>query len=226
MMPSSVEGTYPWPFDGRLEQGNTALLIVDMQVDFCAPGGWFDQLGIDLTGLRRPMEPLRRVLNAARASGIRTIYLRESYRPGLSDLNRTKQWRTAHRGLAIGEIGVNGRILVRGQPGSDIVPELAPQPGEPVIDRPGTSGFYASELEQVLRGQGLRNIIVGGVSTEGSVQATLRDANDRGYECLLLDDCCGTAEAEHGKATLDMLGILNGLYGSIAHSAVLLRAIA
>ena len=224
-MPHSVEGSYPWPFDGHLERENTALLIVDMQVDFCAAGGWFDQLGVDLTGLRRPIEPLRRVLVAVRASGLRTIYVRESYRSDLSDLHRTKRWRTQHRGLAIGESGVNGRILVRDQPGSDIVSELAPEPGEPVIDGPGTSGFYASELEQVLRGQGIRNLIVGGVTAEGSVQATLRDANDRGYECLLLEDCCGTAEAEDGKATLEMLRILNGLYGSIAHSAALLRAI-
>ena len=225
-MPLSVEGSYPWPFDGRLERGNTALLIVDMQVDFCAPDGWFDQLGVDMTGLRRPIEPLRRVLEAVRAAGFRTIYVRESYRSDLSDLHRTKRWRTRHRGLAIGESGVNGRVLVRGEPGSEIVAELAPAPGEPVIDRPGTSGFYASALEQVLRGLGIRNLIVGGVTAEGSVQATLRDANDRGYECLLLEDCCGTAEAGDGKATLEMLGILNGLYGSIAHSAALLRAIA
>ena len=224
-MPNSVEGSYPWPFDGRLERDNTALLIVDMQVDFCAPGGWLDRLGVDLTGLRRPVAPLRRVLDAVRASGFRTIYVRESYRPDLSDLNPTRRWRTRHRGLAIGESGANGRILVRGEPGCDIVPELAPAPGEPVIDRPGTSGFYASELEQVLRGQGIRNLVVGGVTAEGSVQATLRDANDRGYECLLLEDCCGTAEPGDGKATLDMLGILNGLYGSIAGSAALLRAI-
>ena len=224
-MPSPVEGSYPWPFDGRLEQGNTALLIVDMQVDYCEPGGWLDQLGVDLTELRRPIEPLRRVLDAVRGSDFRTIYVRESYRPDLSDLNRTKGWRTAHRGVAVGENGANGRVLVRDQPGTDIVSELAPQPGEPVIDKPGVSGFYASALEQVLRGQGIRNLIVGGVTAEGGVQATLRDANDRGYECLLLADCCGTAAPQDGKATLDMLGILNGLYGSIAHSAALLRAI-
>ena len=224
-MPVSVEGSYPWPFDGRLENDNTALLIVDMQVDFCAPGGWLDQLGVDLTALRRPLGPLRRVLNASRDSGFRTIYLRESYRPDLSDLNRTKLWRTTHRGVAIGANGANGRVLVRGHPGTDIVPELAPESGEPVIDKPGLSGFYASELEQVLRGQGIRNLIVGGVTAEGSVQATLRDANDRGYECLLLEDCCGTAVPQDGKATLEMLGILNGLYGSIAHSAALLKAI-
>ncbi len=225
-MPKSVEGSYPWPFDGHLGRDNTALLVVDMQVDFCAPGGWLDQLGVDLTGLRRPIEPLRRVLDAVRASGFRAIYLRESYRADLSDLNRTKRWRTEHRGLAIGENGVNGRILVRGEPGSDIVPELAPEPGEPVIDKPGMSGFYASELEQVLRGLGIRNLIVGGVTAEGSVQATLRDANDRGYECLLLEDCCGAADPEERMAILDVLGILNGLYGSIAQSAALLRAIA
>ena len=225
-MLESIEGSYSWPFDGHLERGNTALLIVDMQVDFCAPGGWLDQLGVDLAGLRRPIEPLRRVLDAVRASGFHAIYLRESYRPDLSDLNRTKRWRVEHRGLAIGEHGANGRVLVRGEPGSDIVPELAPEPGEPVIDRPGMSGFYASELEQVLRGQGIRNLIVGGAMAESSVQATLRDANDRGYECLLLADCCGAADPEELKATLDMLGILNGLYGSITQSTALLRAIA
>lgn len=224
-MPQFVEGSYPWPFDGHLEGDNTALLVVDMQVDFCAPGGWLDQLGVDLIGLRQPIGPLRRVLEAVRTSGFLTIYVRESYRPDLSDLNRTKRWRTEHRGLAIGESGVNGRILIRGERGSDIVSELAPEPSEPVIDKPGISGFYASELEQVLRGQGIRNLIVGGVTAEGSVQATLRDANDRGYECLLLEDCCGTADPKERKATLEMLGILNGLYGSIAHSTTLLRAI-
>ena len=224
-MPKFVEGSYPWPFDGHLERDNTALLVVDMQVDFCAPGGWLDQMGLDLAELRRPIEPLRRVLDAVRTAGFRAIYVRESYRPDLSDLNRTKRWRTEHRGLAIGESGVGGRILVRGEQGCDIVPELAPALHEPVIDKPGTSGFYASELEQVLRGQGIRNLIVGGVTAEGSVQATLRDANDRGYECLLLEDCCGSADPKERRATLEMLGILNGLYGSIAPSAALLRAI-
>jgi nicotinamidase-related amidase len=225
-MPTYVDGSYPWPFDGRLERDNSALLIVDMQVDFCARGGWHDQLGIDLAPLRRPIEPLRRVLGGLREAGYRILYARECYQPDHSDLNRTRRWRTSQRGLAVGERGNIGRVLVHGEPGCEIVPELAPQPGEPVIDKPGMSAFYATELEQILHALEIRNLMISGVTTDGSVQATLRDANDRGYECLLLEDCCGAVDADQHRATVEMLGILNGLYGSIGQSAALLKAIA
>ena len=221
-----VQGSYPWPFDGRLAADNTALLVIDMVADYCAKGGWLDQIGVDLTPLRRPLEPLSQVLAAMREKGYPVLFVRESYRPDLSDLNGTKQWRAGQRGIGIGEQGRNGRVLIRGEPGCEIVHELSPIPGEPVIDKPGMNAFYASELDQILRRQNIRNLIIGGVTTDGSVQSSLRDANDRGYECLLLRDCCAAADPSDHEATIEVLGILNGLYGSICPSNALLTAIA
>jgi nicotinamidase-related amidase len=225
-MKQYVEGSYSWPFDGDLRVENTALLIIDMQVDYCGRGGWFDQLRLAIESTRRPIEPLNRVLQSMRQKGFYVLHTRESYRPDLSDLNANRQWRKRQYGLGIGDSGTNGRILVRGEPGCEFVPELEPLPGEPLIDKPGMSGFYATDLDQILRRQRTRNLVIGGVTTDGSVQSTLRDANDRGYECLLLEDCSASVKAEDHDDTLEVLSIVDGLYGSISDSKTLLDAIA
>ena len=224
-MQKQVSGLYLWPFDASLRAPNTALIIVDMQVDYCGSGGWLDQIGSGIENTRRPIEPLARVLAAMRDAGFSILHTREGYRRDLSDLNPNRQWRSRRLGLGIGDEGKNGRILVRDEPGWQIIPELAPRPGEPVIDKPGISGFHASDFDQILRRQAIRNLVISGVTTDYSVQSTLRDANDRGYECLLLEDCCAALDMAEHEATLNVLRLVGGHYGSITTSRALLEAL-
>ena len=224
-MHEQVSGLYPWPFDASLRSANTALIVVDMQVDYCGSGGWLDQIGVGIENTRRPVKPLGRVLAAMREAGFLIMYTREGYREDLSDLNPNRQWRSRRLGLGIGDEGKGGRILVRDEPGWQIIPQLAPLPGEPVIDKPGISGFHASDIDQILRRQGIRNLVICGVTTDYSVQSTLRDANDRGYECLLLEDCCGALDMAEHEATLEVLRLVGGHYGSITTSQALLEAL-
>ena len=224
-MQKQLSGLYPWPFDASLRAANTALIIVDMQVDYCGSGGWLDQIGVGIENTRRPIEPLARVLAAMREAGFSIMHTREGYRRDLSDLNPNRQWRSRRLGLGIGDEGKIGRILVRDEPGWQIIPELAPRPGEPVIDKPGISAFHASDFDQILRRQAIRNLVISGVTTDYSVQSTLRDANDRGYECLLLEDCCAALDMAEHEATLRVLRLVGGHYGSIATSQALLEAL-
>ncbi|MBL26887.1 MAG: cysteine hydrolase [Rhodospirillaceae bacterium] len=222
MLPQVKSEPYPWPFDGRWSPADTALMIIDMQVDFCKPGGYVDAmgLGVELTGA--PIMPTRRVLEAARTYGLHIIHTREGHRPDLADLNPNKRWRSARTGAEIGQPGPCGRILTRGEPGWEIVPELTPLPGEPVIDKPGKGAFYATDLDQILHRLGIRNLIFTGVTTDCCVHTTMRDANDRGYECMLLSDCCAATEVANHEAVLTFTQMGHGLFGTVAPSEALL----
>lgn len=225
-LPHVAADPYPWPFDGAFTPANTALVIIDMQTDFCLPGGYCDTMGIDISMTGAVIAPIRRVLEAMRAGGFHIIHTREGHRPDLSDLNENKRWRSARAGAQIGGPGPCGRLLTRGEPGWEIVPDLRPLPGEPVIDKPGKGAFYATDLEQILRRRAIRNLVFTGVTTDCCVHTTMRDANDRGYECLLLADCCAATERGNHDAVLRFTAMGNGLFGCVASSAALLEAFA
>jgi nicotinamidase-related amidase len=211
-----------WPVAPPPARGAAALVVIDMQVDFCAPGGWVDQLGEDVANTRAAIAPVSAVLRGARALGVPVIHTREGHAPDLSDLPANKQWRTRAHGLGIGDAGAQGRILVRGEPGWQIVPELAPVAGEAVVDKPGKSAFHATALAEDLRRRGITHLAICGVTTDCCVQSTLRDGYEHGFHCTVLSDCCAAVEARNHAATLAILGAFGGRWGTVRTASAFL----
>ncbi|HXC14633.1 MAG TPA: isochorismatase family cysteine hydrolase [Stellaceae bacterium] len=213
----------PYPID--LNPSRAALVIIDMQRDFLEPGGFGTALGNDVTLLRRTIAPSRHLLEQARAAGLTVIHTREGHRPDLADLPPTKKAR-GKLPAGIGDPGPMGRILVRGEDGHDIIPELYPLPGEPIVDKPGKGAFHATDLDAMLKNRGIAQLIVCGVTTEVCVHTTVREANDRGYECVVVSDCVGSYFPEFHEIGLKMIAAQGGIFGWVASCEAVVAALA
>jgi nicotinamidase-related amidase len=209
---------YDWPFDGSVNTAHVALICIDWQVDFCGPGGYVDRMGYDISLTRAGLPAMARLLAHARATGMTVIHTREGHAPDLGDLPANKRWRSAQIGAEIGSPGPMGRILVRGEPGWEIVDEVAPVEGEYIVDKPGKGAFYATNLDLLLRTRGITHLVLTGITTDVCVHTTMRDANDRGYECLILGDCTGATDPSNHSAALHMVTMQGGVFGAVADS--------
>ena len=205
----------PFPHNG-LTQGDVALILIDMQRDFLEPAGYLAAMGYDLGGVRSAIEPARRLLTAARGAGLCVLHTRQGYRPDLAEMPAHKLARIQAGQSAVGKPGPLGRFLIRGEPGFQIIPELAPAPGEFIIDKTANSAFWGTDLAAILAAQGIRALILAGVTTDVCVHCTLREANDRGFECLVARDACGSGDVEAHRAALHMVTVEDGVFGALA----------
>jgi len=212
------------PYAFEFEPSTCALVIIDMQRDFVDRGGFGEALGNDVSLLRRAIPPTERVLAAARSTGLFVIHTREGHRPDLADLPPSKKLR-GKLTSGIGDAGPMGRILVRGEYGHDIIDELKPAPGEPVVDKPGKGAFHATDLDAILKNRGVRQLVVCGVTTEVCVNTSVREANDRGYDCLVLEDCTGSYFPEFQKMGIAMIKAQGGIFGWVGQSSDFVRAL-
>src|SRR4051812_28750105 len=214
---------YPWPYDGSVPVGRVALVCIDWQTDFCGPGGYVDAMGYDISLTRAGLPATAKLLDHVRGLGMTVIHTREGHDQDLSDLPANKRWRSARIGAEIGATGPCGRILIRGEPGWEIVPEVAPIPGEVLVDKPGKGAFYATNLDLVLRAHQITHIVLTGITTDVCVHTTMREANDRGYECLVLSDCTGATDPGNHDAALCMVTMQGGVFGAVATSTAVIE---
>ncbi len=212
------------PYEFLLEPAKCALLVIDMQRDFLEPGGFGEMLGNDVALLRHAIEPNRRLLAAWRAAGLLAIHTREGHRPDLADLPTSKRLR-GRSATVIGDAGPMGRILVRGESGHALIPELTPMAGEPVIDKPGKGAFFATDLHAILLNRGVTQLVVTGVTTEVCVHTTVREANDRGFDCLVPSDCVASYFPAFQESALAMIKAQGGIFGWVGRSEPLIEAI-
>jgi biuret amidohydrolase len=221
-MSTAVVEAKPEPI--TIDPARTAVIVIDMQRDFLEPGGFGESLGNNVSLLQAAVEPIKALLGGARRKGMLIIHTREGHRPDMSDAPRAKVERGAPS-MRIGAPGPMGRILIRGEPGQDIIPELYPIPGEPVIDKPGKGAFYATELLNILRNRDIESLIVCGVTTEVCVHTTVREANDRGYRCIVPGDCCASYFPEFHEMGLRMIAAQGGIFGWVSDSGKILAAL-
>ncbi|CAZ80985.1 unnamed protein product [Tuber melanosporum] len=218
---------YPWPHDASMSPETTALIIIDMQNDFCSPNGYLSHQGYSLTPTRASIPAIRTLLTLFRKHSFPIIFTREGHRPDLSTLSSRELHRSRNNpsGLGIGDQGPLGRLLIRGEPGHDIIPELAPLPNEPVVDKPGRSAFAYTDFELLLRVKGIKNLVITGVTTDVCVSCTMREGNDRGFDCLLVRDACGASLQRLHDAAVEMVGTEGGIFGASAGTQEVVRAV-
>lgn len=207
-----------------LHPATTALVVIDMQRDFCAPGGYAARAGLDVARLAAPIAAIRRLLGAARAAGLTVVHTREGHRPDLSDCPPEKLRRSVAAGAAIGAPGPLGRLLIRGEPGHDFIDELQPEFGEPVIDKPGYGAFHQTDLAQIFAARGITTLVLCGVTTEVCVHSTLREAVDRGFRCVTVGDACAGSDPTLHAAALAMIGVEGGIFGQVVTAAEVLAS--
>lgn len=215
----------PWPYLG-LKTSETALLVIDMQRDFLEPGGYLDAAGFELDAVRAAIAPAQRLLAGARAAGLTVVHTRQGYRSDLGELPPHRLAQIRDGSSSIGRPGPLGRFLIRGELGNEIIPELAPEPGEFVVDKSDTGAFWGTDLAAILAGQGVRALILAGVTTEVCVHSTLREAADRGFECALAADACGSGDPEAHAAALRATTTEGGVFGVVASADQILAALA